>query len=104
MSVDTPRPSQERALRHVQALSSGKPLDAHLRVTLNFHPDRLIGGLPILAKLADDGVYVAQFVTGTSNGPSDSRNTSATAWTVNAFPVGSCTTVDTTSPFPPCRR
>ncbi|GAB2781100.1 DUF3626 domain-containing protein [Streptomyces chlorus] len=68
MSADTPRPSQERALRHVQALSSGKPLDAHLRVTLNFHPDRLIGGLPILAKLADDGVYVSQFVTGTSNG------------------------------------
>ncbi|MFC9642357.1 DUF3626 domain-containing protein [Streptomyces mirabilis] len=39
-----------------------------LRITLNFHPDRLVGGLPILEVLARDGAYVSQFVTGTSNG------------------------------------
>ncbi|WP_163509130.1 DUF3626 domain-containing protein [Fodinicola acaciae] len=53
----------ERALRHVASLSTGKPIDSRLRVTLNFHPDRLT-----LAKLAADGVYRSQFVTGTSNG------------------------------------
>jgi hypothetical protein len=37
-------------------------------VTLNLHPDRLIGDRRILLKLADDGVYHSQFVTGTSNG------------------------------------
>ncbi|WP_242625211.1 DUF3626 domain-containing protein [Krasilnikovia cinnamomea] len=37
-------------------------------MTLNFHPDRLVGGTPILAALAADGTYVSQFVTGTSNG------------------------------------
>ncbi|MEQ4722432.1 DUF3626 domain-containing protein [Nonomuraea sp. B19D2] len=59
---------QERALRHVAALSSGIPLDDQARVTLNFHPDRHVGGRHILVKLADDGVYHSQFVTGTSNG------------------------------------
>ncbi|MFG2964982.1 DUF3626 domain-containing protein [Streptomyces sp. NPDC048288] len=56
------------ALRHVAALSSGPPLDPGLRVTLNFHPDRLSAGLPILRAMARDGVYHSQFVTGTSNG------------------------------------
>ncbi|MEU1162753.1 DUF3626 domain-containing protein [Streptomyces sp. NPDC005921] len=56
------------ALRHVAALSSGPALDPGLRVTLNFHPDRLSAGLPILRALARDGVYHSQFVTGTSNG------------------------------------
>ncbi|MFJ4852087.1 DUF3626 domain-containing protein [Streptomyces sp. NPDC088730] len=37
-------------------------------LTLNFHPDRMAGGRPILAALAQDGVYRSQFVTGTSNG------------------------------------
>lgn len=68
MSPDTPRPSQRQALRHVAALSSGGPLDTRLRVTLNFHPDRVTGGRPILAGLAEDGVYSSQFVTGTGNG------------------------------------
>jgi hypothetical protein len=68
MSADTFRPSQERALRHVGTLSSGAPLGSGHRVTLNFHPDRLVDGRPILARLADEGVYVSQFVTGTSNG------------------------------------
>ncbi|MGW7411087.1 DUF3626 domain-containing protein [Streptomyces sp. NPDC054863] len=68
MSSDVPRPSQQHALRHVGALSSGGPLDPRLRITLNFHPDRLTGGRPILEKLAEDGTYLPQFVTGTSNG------------------------------------
>ncbi|WP_051717380.1 DUF3626 domain-containing protein [Streptomyces sp. NRRL F-5727] len=50
-----------RALAHVEARSSGAPLDPALRVTLNFHPH-------FLDALADDGVYRSQFVTGTSNG------------------------------------
>lgn len=58
--------SARRALAHVTARSTGEPVDAALRVTLNFHPDR--GEPPILADLAATGVYRSQFVTGTSNG------------------------------------
>ncbi|MGW1163419.1 DUF3626 domain-containing protein [Streptomyces sp. NPDC002513] len=58
----------ERALRHVAARSSGPPVSRGLRLTLNFHPDRLAGGRPILDTLAADGAYRSQFVTGTSNG------------------------------------
>jgi hypothetical protein len=58
----------EHALRHVAELAAGPPLDRRLRVTLNFHPDRLIDGEPILARMAADGVYRSQFSTGTSNG------------------------------------
>jgi hypothetical protein len=54
-----PRPS--RALAHVSALATGGPLDPDLRVTLNFHP-------AFLGRLAEDGFYRSQFVTGTSNG------------------------------------
>ncbi|MDK0521994.1 DUF3626 domain-containing protein [Streptomyces sp. ML-6] len=43
-------------------------MDPALRVTLNFHPDRLIHGTSILDAMAEDGVYCSQFVTGTSNG------------------------------------
>ncbi|MGW5234017.1 DUF3626 domain-containing protein [Streptomyces nodosus] len=42
-------------------------MDSTLRVTLNFHPDRLLHGKPILDAMAEDGVYRSQFVTGTSN-------------------------------------
>ncbi|WP_447005570.1 DUF3626 domain-containing protein [Saccharothrix isguenensis] len=52
----------ERALRHVRARSTGPPLDRALRVTLHFHPERVV------AALADTGRYVSQFVTGTGNG------------------------------------
>jgi hypothetical protein len=62
------RTPQERALRHVAARSRGPAVDPALRITLTFHPDRLVGGLPILEALARDGTYVSQFVTGTSNG------------------------------------
>ncbi|MFF0553811.1 DUF3626 domain-containing protein [Streptomyces sp. NPDC004311] len=57
-----------RALEHVTARSFGTPLDPAVAVTLNFHPDRWTGDRPILAALAEDGVYRSQFVTGTSNG------------------------------------
>jgi hypothetical protein len=60
--------AQELALRHVAARSSGPAVPPDLRVTLNFHPDRLVGGLTILEALERDGTYRSQFVTGTSNG------------------------------------
>lgn len=56
---------------HVAALSTGGPVDPSFRVTLNFHPDRLVGGsggTPILEMMARDGRYRSQFETGTSNG------------------------------------
>lgn len=69
MDIDAgPPPHSERALRHVASLASGPALDPALRITLNFHPDRLIGDRPILLAMAEDGVYRSQFVTGTSNG------------------------------------
>jgi hypothetical protein len=43
-------------------------LDRSLRVTLNFHPDRLREGATVLEWLARDGCYRSQFETGTSNG------------------------------------
>ncbi|WP_225097549.1 DUF3626 domain-containing protein [Streptomyces sp. CoH27] len=61
-------PRARRALDHVAAGVSGPPLDPALRITLNFHPDRISAGLPILAALAQDGAYHSQYVTGTSNG------------------------------------
>ncbi|MYT68772.1 MULTISPECIES: DUF3626 domain-containing protein [unclassified Streptomyces] len=60
--------ARERALGHVAGLSSGSPVDPASRVTLNFHPDRLLNGTPILDAMVQDGVYRSQFVTGTSNG------------------------------------
>ncbi|MFI0941762.1 DUF3626 domain-containing protein [Streptomyces sp. NPDC021020] len=68
MTSATSRTPQERALGHIAGLASGPPLDPALRVTLNFHPDRLVRGRPILDAMAEDGVYRSQFVTGTSNG------------------------------------
>ncbi|MFI6727565.1 DUF3626 domain-containing protein [Streptomyces atratus] len=65
----SPYPSpQVRALSHVESRSAGRPLDPTLPLTLNFHPDRMAGGRPILVRLAEDGVYRSQFVTGTGNG------------------------------------
>ncbi|KQX70100.1 hypothetical protein ASD06_02405 [Angustibacter sp. Root456] len=61
-------PRQRRALEHVTALSRGAPLGPGLRVTLHFHPDRLVGERLVLEALADDGRYRSQFETGTSNG------------------------------------
>ena len=52
------------------ARSSGGPVDPDLRVTLNFHPDRLVlaDGLLVLEAMGRDGRYRSQFETGTSNG------------------------------------
>jgi hypothetical protein len=65
----TARLAVHRALAHVASRSSGPPLDPALRVTLNFHPDRLTSaGEPILDTMGRDGLYRSQFETGTSNG------------------------------------
>lgn len=69
--MDTHSPSDPCAacaIAHVAALSTGPALDASLAVTLNFHPDRLHAGRPLLQSLLDEGVYRSQFETGTSNG------------------------------------
>jgi hypothetical protein len=58
----------EQAIAHVTTLSAGDPADPSWRVTLHFHPDRLVAGVPILQAMAHDGVYRSQFETGTSNG------------------------------------
>ena len=60
--------SVRAALDHVAAVSEGPAVAPDVRITLNFHPDRLARGLPLLEALAQDGVYHSQFVTGTSNG------------------------------------
>lgn len=57
-----------RAVARVAAASSGGGLDRSMRVTLNFHPDRVLDGASVLECLARDGVYRSQFQTGTSNG------------------------------------
>jgi hypothetical protein len=56
------------ALAHVAARSAGSRGGRALRVTLNFHPDRLHAGTHLLGALAADGVYRSQFETDTSNG------------------------------------
>lgn len=68
MNSDADRTPQVRALDHVASLSVGPPVDPTLRVTLNFHPDRVSRGRTVLDALAEDGVYLSQFATGTSNG------------------------------------
>src|SRR3954468_25075198 len=57
-----------RALAYVRDRSAGGPLDPGLRVTLHFHPDRLVRGEPILTRMRRDGVYRSQFETGVGNG------------------------------------
>jgi hypothetical protein len=69
--VDFPEATSARAraaLRHVAGSSSGPAVDPEVRITLNFHPDRQAGDVPVLVALARDGAYHSQFVTGTSNG------------------------------------
>jgi hypothetical protein len=62
------RTAKRRAIAHVAARSSGAPVSPDLRVTLNFHPDRMASGVPILEAMRRDGLYRSQFETGTSNG------------------------------------
>ncbi|MFF7790972.1 DUF3626 domain-containing protein [Streptomyces sp. NPDC007991] len=69
MDIPQGAPARARAaLRHVAGGSSGPAVDPQLRITLNFHPDRPAGEVPLLVALARDGAYHSQFVTGTSNG------------------------------------
>jgi hypothetical protein len=49
-------------------MCTGGSVDGGVRITLHFHPDRLVGERLLLDVLADDGVYRSQFETGTSNG------------------------------------
>ena len=58
----------EAALEHVAAAATGGPADPSWRVTLHFHPDRLMAGVPILQRMARDGVYRSQFETGSVMG------------------------------------
>ncbi|HEY5016827.1 MAG TPA: DUF3626 domain-containing protein [Streptosporangiaceae bacterium] len=62
------RQLHEEALEHVAAVADGDPGDQSWRVTLHFHPDRLVGGVPILERMALDRVYRSQFETRVSNG------------------------------------
>jgi hypothetical protein len=66
--VETAGSAHVRAVRHVASKCSGDPLAPDLRVTLNFHPDRLSNGLLIVESLLRDGLYRSQFETGLSNG------------------------------------
>jgi hypothetical protein len=64
-----PNSPQALALSHVALRSAtGPQIDPSLPVTLQFHPDRIHDGIPILRSLASSGVYQSQFETGTSNG------------------------------------
>ncbi|MET8585869.1 DUF3626 domain-containing protein, partial [Streptomyces collinus] len=60
MAADTAVSLHGRALRHVAASSSGKALPPDLRVTMHFHPDRVVRNRRILIHMADDGVYRSQ--------------------------------------------
>ena len=46
----------------------GPPVREGARVALHLHPDTDLRGEPTLARILDDGAYLSQFVTGTSNG------------------------------------
>lgn len=56
------------ALAHIATLARGGPLNGDLRVTIHFHPDRLVAGTSVLQAIAIDGRYRSQFETGTSSG------------------------------------
>ncbi|MCQ4208298.1 DUF3626 domain-containing protein [Streptomyces longispororuber] len=88
-----PTRAQEAALRHLRAVARAGRADAlarlaahgvgpdlaealiaalraHARITLNFHPDRLLGDhrTTVADRLAADGRYRGQYETGLSNG------------------------------------
>lgn len=59
------------AVEHIAARSQGDALDPSLRVTCSFHPDRWASpgsSELVIERLAREGNYSSQFVTGTSNG------------------------------------
>ncbi|MEU4416518.1 DUF3626 domain-containing protein [Nocardia salmonicida] len=55
-------------MQYVATQCQGRALDSSIPVTVNFHPDWLVGDRPVIEALVDDGFYRSQFVTGTSNG------------------------------------
>ncbi|BCJ47934.1 hypothetical protein GCM10010168_22930 [Actinoplanes ianthinogenes] len=65
-SLDTSRAAA--AVAHVRNLARGQRIDPSWRVTVHFHPDRLVDDMTILRAMATDGRYRSQFETGTSNG------------------------------------
>ena len=68
MNTEVMQRTAERAIAHVTARATGEAMGPAWRVTLHFHPDRLVAGAPILERMAGDGRYRSQFETGTSNG------------------------------------
>ncbi|MBE7699842.1 DUF3626 domain-containing protein [Oerskovia sp. Sa1BUA8] len=57
------------ALEHVAARAlDGPPVHEGARIALHFHPDADLRGEPTLGRILDDGAYLSQFATGTSNG------------------------------------
>jgi hypothetical protein len=66
--IPIPGAAPARALQHISTLASGGPLDPSLDVHLQFHPDRLHRGEPLLRVLGREGLYRSQFETGSSNG------------------------------------
>ena len=68
MNAGPVRNRYEEALEHVAGAANGDPADPSWRVTLHFHPDRLVDGVPILERMARDRVYRSQFETRVSNG------------------------------------
>lgn len=60
--------ASQGALAWVRERSWGEGCDPGWSVTLNFHPDRRAGAHTVLERMAVEGVYRSQFVTGTSNG------------------------------------
>lgn len=58
----------ERALGHVRQISASGVEDIAYPVTLNFHPDIMVGGNLVIRLLAQQGIYRSQFETGTSSG------------------------------------
>ncbi|UQU61558.1 DUF3626 domain-containing protein [Couchioplanes caeruleus] len=63
-------PRAARAVAHVRALGAAGRLPVPAaRITINFHPDRLLGdGRTVAEHLAAEGVYRSQFETRISNG------------------------------------
>jgi hypothetical protein len=62
--------AQMAALEHVRGLGAGRtPLGFDAPITINFHPDRIVGGRRTVAEgLLADGRFRSQFETGISNG------------------------------------
>src|SRR4051794_24165302 len=58
----------QRAVTFVASRVEGPPLPEDLDVTGHFHPDRLVGEVPLLRPLVQDGAYRPRSEPGPSNG------------------------------------